>query len=191
MGQHEISLSNYVHALSSGDPVPGGGAVAAVEAAMGAALLAMVANLTLGRKKFAEVHGAAQEILQEAELIRDRALSLATDDERAYRSVASALALPRDTDEEKTARRERVQQALKGAAQPPLQVMRTANQVVALAARLVEIGNPSAVSDVGVAVLSAQAAHAAARLNVEINEGRWCATPNGWQRSRKRYARHP
>lgn len=164
-----LGAPDFLERLSSSDAVPGGGSVAALQAAMAAALLAMVANLTIGRKKYAAVESEAQGILDEALVARDRAVALADDDVRAFELVASALKLPRLTEEERARRTEAIQRGLVAAAGPPLETMACASGVVELAGRLVAIGNRSAISDVGTAALAARAAYHAARLNVEIN----------------------
>ena len=162
-------LHEFLNQLSSADPVPGGGSVAALQTAMAAALVAMVANLTLGRKKYEEVQDQAASILTRAMALRDRALALVDEDIEAYRAVSAAFALPRTSDEERDERQRRLQNALKGAVKPPLETMRAASDVASLAAELVGIGNKSAISDVGTAVLAARAGYHAALLNVEIN----------------------
>lgn len=162
-------LDSFLAALSSADPVPGGGSVAALSTAMGAALLVMVANLTAGRKRYADVQDEVAAIRDRAEEIRDRARRLADDDERAYGQVSQALALPRDTDDLRAARSWSVQAALKQAVDPPLATMREASALAHLATKLVVIGNASAISDVAVGSLMADAGYRAARLNVEIN----------------------
>lgn len=161
----------FLQDLASSSPVPGGGSVAALSAAMGAALLVMVCNLTVGRKRFADVHDRAERLRREADGLLRRATDLAGEDTEAYSRVAEAMALPRDTEAEKTARREHMQNALKGAAVPPLETMRVASEVARLAADLVSFGNPSAITDVGTAALVAAAAYGGARLNVLINLG--------------------
>jgi methenyltetrahydrofolate cyclohydrolase len=162
-------LDEFMERLSSADPVPGGGSVAALECAMGAALLAMVANLTVGRKKYADVEERAGQIRDEALGLRARAVSLADEDAQAYGRVADVLALPRDTEDQKTTRRDRMQRALQGAVSPPLETMSSASRVLDLAADLMTIGNRSAISDVGTAAGAARSSFDAARLNVEIN----------------------
>jgi formiminotetrahydrofolate cyclodeaminase len=162
-------LDTFLRDLSSGDPVPGGGSVAALEVSLGAALLVMVSNLTLGRKKYADVQAPVSEIRERAAGLRDRAAALVQQDIDAYARVAEAMALPRDSDEQKAERRDRLQAALKEAARPPLETMRLATEVLGLAGELAGIGNPSAISDVGTAALSARAGYHAGRLNVEIN----------------------
>lgn len=164
-----LDRPDFIERLSSGDPVPGGGSVAALQVAMAAALLAMVSNLTLGRKKYADVQERVQKILAESLSLRDRAVQLVDDDVAAYTEVSTALSLPRGDDSERERRRVALQEALKGAALPPLDTMRVAASVLRLATELVNIGNRSAISDVGSAALAARAGYHAARLNVEIN----------------------
>lgn len=164
-----FSSQDFIERLSSAEPVPGGGSVAALETALAGSLLIMVANLTIGRKKYADVELEAGAILGDALRLRDRALALAEEDGLAFRQVADALTMPRATDDQKEERAAALQVALAGAAEPPLETMRCAASVGRLAARLVHIGNRSAVSDVGTAVLAARSAYHAARLNVEIN----------------------
>jgi formiminotetrahydrofolate cyclodeaminase len=138
---------------------------------MGAALLVMVCDLTLGRKRFADVQDRAEKLRSEADALLRRATDLADEDAEAYGRVADAMAMPRETDAEKAARRDRLQEALKGAALPPLETMRVAAEVARLSSDLVSFGNPSAITDVGTASLVAAAAYGAARLNVLINLG--------------------
>lgn len=162
-------IEGFLDDLASGQAIPGGGSVAAFEVSMAAALLAMVANLTLGRKKYASVQDRAQDVLERATALRLRAWQLVQEDSAAYGRVAEVMALPRQTEAEKAERARRMQEALKAAAQPPLETMSTARDVLTLAGELVEFGNRSAASDVGSAALSAIAGSGAARLNVEIN----------------------
>ena len=162
-------IDDFLDALASGDPVPGGGSTAALQTAMGAALLAMVTNLTIGKKRYAEVEGRARTLLQEATSIRRAAEVLVQQDSDAYEAVSRAFALPRQDEVESAERQTRLQEALKGAVVPPLETMRLAARIVELAADLVQYGNRSAISDVGAAVLAAGAGYRAGLLNVEIN----------------------
>lgn len=162
-------IQTFLDDLSSDQPVPGGGSVAAFEVTMAAALIAMVSNLTLGRKKYATVQDRAQAVLERATALRQRAWQLVEEDSAAYGRVAEVMALPRQTEAEKAERGRRMQEALKGAALPPLETMSIARDVLALAEELVQFGNRSAVSDVGSAALAAVAGSRAARLNVDIN----------------------
>lgn len=164
-----MESAGFLERLSSAEPVPGGGSVAALQAAMSGALLVMVANLTIGRPKFSAVEREVTAIRDEAQQLRDRAASLAEEDIAAFQHVAHAMSLPRKSDEEIAGRRRQMQDALKGAAIPPLETMRVSSRLLVLAGSLAPIGNPSAVSDVGTAALAARAGFHAARLNVEIN----------------------
>jgi formiminotetrahydrofolate cyclodeaminase len=162
-------IETFLAELASASPVPGGGSVAAFEVTMGAALLAMVASLTIGRKRYTDVEQQATEIRAEAEQLQARARALIDEDAASYSAVSAAMGLPRETDDQKARRSGAIQRALQGAVQPPLETMRVAARVAALASELVAIGNRSAASDVGTAALSALAGFEAARLNVEIN----------------------
>lgn len=162
-------LDAFLEDLSSGAPVPGGGSVAALSVALGAALLVMVANLTLGRKRYQAVQEQVDGLKVRAEAVRARARRLAQDDEAAYQVVSVAMKMPRDTEEAAELRTLRVQEALKGAAFPPLETLRAASETLDLALELARVGNRSAISDVGSAALMAVAGYRAAALNVEIN----------------------
>jgi methenyltetrahydrofolate cyclohydrolase len=162
-------MSPYLDELASSAPVPGGGSAAAVAAAMGAALLAMVCNLTLGKKRYADVQERTARARDEALALLTRARELAGEDAEAYARVSAALALPRETEDEQVERRSAVQDALKGAAFPPLETMRVASEIARQAAELVQFGNRSAITDVGSASLLADSAYRAARLNVDVN----------------------
>jgi formiminotetrahydrofolate cyclodeaminase len=162
-------LDAFLDALASGDPVPGGGSVAALSLAMGASLLAMVCELTMGRERYASVHDEAAEIHSQAHSMASEARRLMDEDADAYGRVAQAMKRPRSTDEAKAARREAVQSALEQAVEPPLRTMRLAAEAMALSERLAPIGNANAISDVGSAAQSIAAGYHAAELNVEIN----------------------
>lgn len=162
-------IEEFLEKLASKEPVPGGGSVAALEAAIGAALISMVCELTLGREKFASVQDEIQSIRVEATSMRETASRLVEADAEAFQTVSNAMKMARDTEEAKSRRREEMQLALKGAVTPPLETMRIAHAGMKLAQRLAPIGNPAALSDVGSGALSLYAAFHSARLNVEIN----------------------
>lgn len=169
MGSVMVDVDEFLDQLASPAPIPGGGSVAAFEVAMGAALLVMVCNLTLGRPKYAAVEDEVSDIRTAAEAIKTRARRLVDDDAEAFEKVAYALKLPRSTEEEKVERRRQLQSVLKGATLPPLETMKLAARGVALAAQLTPIGNKSAVSDVGSGAQAFIAGYHAANMNVEIN----------------------
>ncbi|HZS94047.1 MAG TPA: cyclodeaminase/cyclohydrolase family protein [Chloroflexota bacterium] len=164
-----MELDRFLDDLSSDAPVPGGGSVAALSAALGAALVSMVGGLTVGRKRYADVEKEAGELQATARELMRRSSRLIDEDASAFRRVSEAMSLPRDTDEAKSERTAQIQTALKGATEPPLETMRVARDVMLLAQRIAAIGNKSAISDAASAALMAAAAFEAARLNVEIN----------------------
>jgi formiminotetrahydrofolate cyclodeaminase len=161
-------LGDFLDRLADRVPAPGGGAVAALLAAQGAALLVMVARYTTG-EKYAQHAGMIGRIITEADELRSIAVRLAEADADAFTAVSDAYLLPRSTEEEKAARSRVIGQALVNAAWPPAQVISVAGMVVDLAGALVAIGNRNVISDVAAAAEAGRAAAAAARVNVEIN----------------------
>jgi formiminotetrahydrofolate cyclodeaminase len=129
----------------------------------------MVTCLTLGREKFAAVEGDMNELKDAAENLRAELGELITLDAVAYRAVATAMKLPKDTEAQAAERSRVLQAALRGAAETPLRVVERAVEVARLSLPAAEKGNPHAVSDAGVAALLADAAAQAAALNVKIN----------------------
>ena len=162
------TIGDFLDQLAERVPAPGGGAAAALQAAQGAALLGMVARYTTG-EKYAEHQVTIGRIIAEVDELRAIALRLADADADAFRAVTDAYRLPQSTDEEQTARKAAIGQALTNAAWPPAQVISVAGMVVDLAEALVVIGNPNVLSDVAAAAESARAAAAMARVNVEVN----------------------
>jgi formiminotetrahydrofolate cyclodeaminase len=163
------SLEQFLDTLGSSAPTPGGGAASALVGALAAALAEMVAQLTVGRPKYAAVEKRAQEVLQETQRLRSELLALVDKDAQAYGGVAAAYALPRGTDDERRMRDEVIQAALVAAMQPPLQIMECGGDIVRLAGEIAEIGNPTVASDAGCAALLGEAATRAAGLNVIAN----------------------
>jgi methenyltetrahydrofolate cyclohydrolase len=166
-----LSLEAFTEALASGAATPGGGSAAALSGALAASLVAMVARNTAANPSFAERAETLDEIAAEAESRRQRLLGLVEEDAAAFERVLAAFRLPKDTDELKDARSREIQAGYKGAVDVPLHVCRQALDVLALAGRIAELGNPNAVSDAGVAALLAASALDGAALNVDINLG--------------------
>lgn len=164
-------LNDFLSDLASGSPTPGGGSVAALCGALAASLASMVCNLTIGKKKYADVEADVRRILERSEALRLELSGLIDEDAAAFEKVMEAMRLPKETDEEKARRRSALQGALVDAAMIPLAVMEKCVQVTQLAAVAAEKGNVNAVSDAGVAALVARAGAHAARLNVLINLG--------------------
>ena len=164
-----LTVQDFVTAAASEAPTPGGGAVAAVTAATGAALAEMVANLTIGKKGYEDVKDVMVDLQQRAQVIRERSLELAQADADAFGLFMNALALPKETDEEKAIRKEALQNAYKSAGSVPFEIGELANQIFDLADIAVQQGNTNLVTDGAIAAINARAAVRAAFLNVRIN----------------------
>ncbi|MCS7002105.1 MAG: cyclodeaminase/cyclohydrolase family protein [Dehalococcoidia bacterium] len=163
------SVQQFLDALASASPTPGGGGAAALTTAMAAALVAMTANLTIGKPQYAAVEAEMRDLLARAEAIRAEATALIQGDADAYNGVMAAYALPRGTDEQKRERSAAIQAALRAACQPPLHLATLARAVIELSVPAAEHGNANVVSDAVAAAHLAYAGLEAARLNVEIN----------------------
>jgi methenyltetrahydrofolate cyclohydrolase len=164
-------VSDFLGELASESPTPGGGSVAALCGALGAALESMVANLTIGKKKYADAEDEMKAVLSDTETLRVELEQMIEQDAAAFDRVMIALRMPKETDAEKAARTDSLQQALVDAASVPMAVMDMCVGVLRLAQPVAERGNANAVSDAGVAALVARAGVHAARLNVLINIG--------------------
>ncbi|MGW0180319.1 cyclodeaminase/cyclohydrolase family protein [Nocardia sp. NPDC003345] len=161
-------IGDYLGELAAKVPAPGGGAVAALHAAQGAALVAMVARYTT-RAKDAEHRPVIDRIIDAADIARDRALALADADAAAFTAVGAAYKLPRETEEEKTRRAAAIEDALTEAARVPAAVVDEADGILILATELLPIGNTNVVTDIGAAGAAARAAAVTSQLNIEIN----------------------
>ena len=162
-------LQSFLDALASNAPAPGGGAAAALMGAAGAALVSMVCNLTLGKPKYATVEGDMQSLLEKSEALRARLTKMMEDDQAVFRTLMSAYGLPKQTDAEKTERKQAIQDALKRATEVPLASARACAEVITLSREAAEKGNLQVVSDAGVAAAAAEAGLKSAALNVWIN----------------------
>ncbi len=160
---------DFIDRVAAGTPTPGGGSAAAHTGALGAALAAMVARLTVGRKKYAEVEPQMLAVLDEAEVLRHSLSDAVEQDSAAFEAFMQANKLPKDTDEEKTARLAAIEKATFQAAEVPLSVARQAVRVFELANQAASLGNLNAVSDAGSSAAHARAALTAAGMNVRIN----------------------
>ncbi|MBF6167666.1 cyclodeaminase/cyclohydrolase family protein [Streptomyces gardneri] len=164
----EATLAQYLSDLAARIPAPGGGAVAALHAAQGAALVAMVARYTT-RAKDAENRPVVDRIIEAADEARARALALADADAAAFTAVGAAYKLPKDSPEDLAARKAAIEAALIEAARVPAAVVDEADEVLSLAAELFPIGNPNVVTDIGAAAGACRSAAATSQLNIEIN----------------------
>ena len=171
MSLHELSLDAFTEALASAAATPGGGSAAALSGALAASLVSMVARNTAANPSFAERADTLEAIAAEAESCRQRLVGLVDDDAAAFERVLAAFRLPKETAEEKAVRSREIQASYQAAVEAPQLVSRQALDVLALAGRVAELGNPNAVSDAGVAALLAASALESAGLNVEINLG--------------------
>ena len=165
----ELSIREFLSALASSAPTPGGGTAAAIAGAMGAALAEMVAALTLSREKFAPVHDAMRSIAEAAEGARAEFLVLAREDSEAYDAVVDARRLAKETEEQKQVRAREIERASRLATEVPMRTARVAANLLAALPELAAKGNPNAISDAGAAALMLSAAAEGALLNVGIN----------------------
>lgn len=165
---NDWNLEDFLIATASASPTPGGGSVAAVSAALGSALVAMLANLSVGKKQCQEQE-KIQEILDEAQKKVTELLEEARKDIEAYNQVMAAYGLPKETESEKEDRAEKIQIALKSAAEAPLSAARTCLKVLYLAKEAARIGNPNVISDAVAGGLLTEAAMQAILLNVTVN----------------------
>lgn len=159
----------WFEALSSSAPVPGGGGAAALAGAAGASLGMMVANLTVGKKKYAEYEELMQEFLTKLEALRDKMLYLIEADAEGFAPLAEAYSLPSSTDEEREYKEKIMASALVKACEVPLETMEKGLEILDIAEELAEKGSVMAVSDVGVAVQFVRTAVLGASMNVYIN----------------------
>lgn len=169
MNIYEMTLNEYLNVASSKSPTPGGGSVSAVVAANAAAMVSMVANLTLGKKAYEAVQGDVAEILGVMDSIMSEIKVLTEKDMLAFQSFMDAWKLPSSTDDEKIMKKEAMEKAAQNASSVPLDLCGKCLDILKQALYLAPIGNKSAISDVGVAVYLAEAALNAAMLSVDIN----------------------
>lgn len=159
----------FLDELSSSAPAPGGGSVAALSGALGAALISMVSNLTIGKQKYADVQEEIAALLDKSESLRKELVVLLETDVKVYTELSETMKMPRDTEEQKEARTKAMDRALKAATNVPMQVVEACVAVMELCRPAAEKGNINAVSDVGVGILMAEAGLRSAALNVLIN----------------------
>ena len=165
----EQRVIDFVAVTASKEPTPGGGAIAALTAATGAALAEMVANLTFGKKGYEAVQSEMEALQAKAQAIRERMLELSQADADVFNIFMNALGLPKNTDEEKAIRTAAIQQAYKDAAMVPFEIGELAYQIFDLAELASQKGNQNLITDGIIAAINARAAVKAAFLNVRIN----------------------
>lgn len=167
----EQQLQTFLDQLASKASTPGGGSAAAIMGAMGAALVSMVANLTVGKQKYQDVEEEMQGFLERSEDMRSRLTGMIQADVDVFDKVMAAYGMARETEAEKEARSGAIQVALKEATDVPLACAQLCADVIELCRPVAEKGNLNVISDAGVAVLAAHAALRSAALNVYINIG--------------------
>lgn len=165
----EMTIGAFVEALAGPTSTPGGGGAAAVTGAIAAALISMVINFTVGRKKYAEFEEEMQGYLAQLATLRAELLQLADEDVAAFTAVAASYAMPKETDEEKAARSAAMQEGLKGATRVPYVTAEKCLALLVLAAPVAEKGNVNVVSDAATAINLAHGALLSAIVNVDIN----------------------
>ncbi|NLY46364.1 MAG: cyclodeaminase/cyclohydrolase family protein [Tissierella sp.] len=169
----EMSLRDYIAEAASGNPTPGGGSVSALVGSLGSALTQMVGNLTFDKKSYAELNGEIKDKLQKNfKILEDKMnilSNLVDEDSKAFDDVLVAFKMPKDTEEEKTARTSAIQAGYKHALEVPLKSAEECLSILKLQSVFASFGNVNAITDVGVGALLAYAGIEGALLNVKIN----------------------
>jgi formiminotetrahydrofolate cyclodeaminase len=167
----ELSTTDFIKEIAGDSPAPGGGSAAAFAGALSAALCAMVSRLTLGKEQYRDAWERMARAKDQADSFAKDLLVLMDQDTLAYQEVVAALRLPKETEQQRTARREAVQKATREAASVPLETLRVVTSLVEAIGTAVEMGNPNCITDAGTAVQLARAAAHGAAYNVRINLG--------------------
>ena len=171
MEMQDMNVRELIELTASNVPAPGGGAIAALSGAFGAALAAMVGSLTLGKKGYEDAQKEMAEMTDKGKNLTKKLLAAMDEDANSFNGYMAALGMPKGTEEETTIRRAAMQDALKSASLVPLNTAKTAAEVFPLAEAAVKSGNRNAVTDGLVAAMMARAAVLGALLNVKINLG--------------------
>jgi len=165
----ELTIKEFLKKTASGSPVPGGGSVAALSAALAASLTEMVANLTIGKKGYEAVADEMKAVAQDALQFKHKLVQAIDNDSDAYKDVISAIRLPGNTETEKSHRKKTIQNGLKQAVLIPMAVAEDATHVMELAGKTVAKGNKDTITDGAVGVMMAKTAVLSALYNVKIN----------------------
>jgi formiminotetrahydrofolate cyclodeaminase len=163
------NIKMFLDEVASSSPAPGGGSVAALSGALGAALTSMVCNLTKAKQGYESVQDEIAEVLEKSEGLRKDLIDLIDKDTDAFNEVMKALKMPKETEDQKEERRNAMQTAFKQAAEVPLETARKCVQILDVAQIVAEKGNKNSISDAAVSALMAQTGVQAAMLNVRIN----------------------
>lgn len=165
----DLTVKGFLDTTAGKDPVPGGGSISALCGSIAAALTEMVAGLTIGKKKYAEVEEQMKQLAERVQQIRQQLILDVDRDSEAYNVVFAAFQMPKETDEEKAARSAQIQEATKIAANVPMEVARRVYSLLSDIEEVVSNGNQNAVTDGCVAMMSARNAIIGALFNVRIN----------------------
>jgi formiminotetrahydrofolate cyclodeaminase len=162
-------MKKYFEDAASGAETPGGGSISGACGALAASMMSMVCNFTVGKKKYADVEDEIKEMLDQATAKVDGMLKLMVEDTEGFEVIAKAYGMPKETDEEKQARSQAIQDGCKVALKAPEEIFDGVLEILRTLKRLVDIGNKNLISDVGVSAIMALAAAEAAAMNVKIN----------------------
>lgn len=162
-------IEAFISSVAAAVPLPGGGSAAALAGALAAALGEMMAGLTEGREKFASIQSQVLEIHAKLAAFRNVLQALVQEDATAYKSLLNALRLPRETEEQRTARADAIEKSARGATMTPLRTARAAFEILEYLEILIEIGNPHAKSDVAVGAQLAYASLKGGQYNILAN----------------------
>ncbi|MDK2986405.1 MAG: methenyltetrahydrofolate cyclohydrolase [Clostridia bacterium] len=160
---------DFLADLASKKPVPGGGGAAALGGAIGIALSNMVGNLTVGKKKYADVEDEVKELIEKGYKVQEELMALIDKDAKVFEPLSKAYGLPRETEEQKRIREETLERESKNACSVPMEIMRKAYEGIKIHHRMGEIGTKIAISDVGCGVMFLKSALISGKLNVVIN----------------------
>ncbi|PLX41759.1 MAG: formimidoyltetrahydrofolate cyclodeaminase [Deltaproteobacteria bacterium] len=169
MSIYDKTLNEYLDVAASDAPTPGGGSVSAIVATNAAAMVCMVANLTIGKKKYEEYEEQAKSIAAKGYELIDQLKDLTARDMAAFDAFVAAWRMPSETDAEKAAKAEANEKAAQNATTVPMEICKVCLEIMKLAKELAPFGNLSAISDCGVASLIAEGAMKACMLSVDIN----------------------
>ncbi len=165
----EISCREFARELASKKPVPGGGGAAALTAALGVALNTMVANFSIGKKKFIDCKEKHEDLINQGEVLREKLVDLVNKDAEYFEPLSKAYIMPSNTEEEKKQKQETLQKCLKVACSAPMETLELTYAAIVLHKEILEISSKNIISDVGVGVQCLKAALNSAYLNVLIN----------------------
>ncbi|OPZ10996.1 MAG: Methenyltetrahydrofolate cyclohydrolase [Bacteroidetes bacterium ADurb.BinA261] len=169
MNLQNLTLKQFLEKTANNEPVPGGGSISALHGAVAAALTEMLANITIGKKNYSAVEETMKLNATKASALRTEFLTDIDRDAEAYNLVFQAFRLPKDTDEQKVLRSEKIQEATKVAALVPMEVAERAFELLDLISETTRKGNKNAITDGCVAMMTCRTAVLGALLNVRIN----------------------